>query len=445
MAGIETRVLLPQDLKPIKSLQEYIAQGGFTGLAIAKKMTSEQLIQFITQANLRGRGGAGFPTGIKWDTVYKEPANKKYVVCNFAEGEPGTYKDRYLIGKNPYLMFEGMLIAAHAVKAEYAVVGTKMKFKTIVPRITQALEEIEKAGLAEPGFLKIVLGPDEYLFGEEKALLEVIDGRDPMPRNFPPFLVGINWSPTENNPTVVNNAESMSHLPLILKNGIDWFKSRGSKDTPGTGIISLTGDVKKPGMYEISLGMTMRELLYDLGGGPVGRYPLKAVFSGVANRVMTPDQFDLACDFGTLRTNGVGLGSGGFMVYDESRWIVDLTWMFSHFLAQSSCGQCIPCNSGTRIITEHLLRIREGIGTELDIEDIIEETKRCTNQTRCFLPTQESVLVPSCINKFPKEFKPGFDFSKFDREIIIPKIEGFDDTTGQFTFEKAPKEFLQPK
>ncbi|MGE0268272.1 MAG: NADH-ubiquinone oxidoreductase-F iron-sulfur binding region domain-containing protein [Candidatus Omnitrophota bacterium] len=445
MSGLETRVLLPQDLKPVKSLKEYKAQGGFTGLEKARKMTSEELIDFVTEAGLRGRGGAGFPTGIKWDTVYMEESKKKYVVCNFAEGEPGTYKDRYLISKNPYLMFEGMLIAAHAVKAKQAIVGTKKKFSAAVQRITQAMEEIEKDGIVEPGFLKIVLGPDEYLFGEEKALLEVIDGREPMPRLFPPYMVGVGWTPTENNPTVVNNAESMSHLPLILKNGIDWFKSRGTKDTPGTMIISLSGDVKNPGMYEISLGIKVKELLYDLGGGPVGRNPFKAVFSGVANRVMTPDQFDLAIDFGTLRANGVGLGSGGFMVYDESRWMVDLTWMFSHFLAQSSCGQCIPCNMGTRVITQHLLKIHDGIGTREDLEAIIAETKRCTNQTRCFLPVQESVLVPSCMEKFAEEFEPGFDVSGFDREIIIPKIESFDDTTGQFTFEKTPKEFLQPK
>lgn len=443
--SLENRVLLPQDLKPINSMAEYKAQGGLEGLKKARSMSNEELIQFVTESGLRGRGGAGFPTGIKWDTVYMEEANHKYVVCNFAEGEPGTYKDRYLISKNPYLMFEGMLIAAHAVNAEQAIVGTKKKFTDSVSQIVRAMKEFEEEGVCEPGFLKIVLGPDEYLFGEEKALLEVIDGRDPMPRMFPPYMVGVGYTPTENNPTVVNNAESMSQLPLILRNGIEWFRSNGSDDTPGTMIMSLSGDVKKPGMYEISLGMTVKELLYDLGGGPRGDEPFKAVFSGVANRVMTPDQFELPLEFGTLRQNGVGLGSGGFMVYDTSRWIVDLAWMFSHFLAQSSCGQCIPCNMGTRVITEHLVKIRDGVATQEDLDAIIAECGRCTNQTRCFLPVQESVLVPSCIEKFPKEFELGYDASGFDREIIIPKIKGFDDSIGQFVFEDTPKEFLQPK
>ncbi|MBZ0167133.1 MAG: SLBB domain-containing protein, partial [Candidatus Omnitrophica bacterium] len=308
MAAKETRVLLPQDLKPINTLAEYRAQGGFEALEKARSMSSPELIELVTKAGLRGRGGAGFPTGIKWDTVNSEEGDK-YVVCNFAEGEPGTFKDRYLISKNPYLMFEGMLITAHVVKAKEAVVGTKKKFTKVVPRITKALQEMEAAGIVEPGFIRIVLGPDEYLFGEEKGLLEVIDGRDAMPRMFPPYMVGIHWTPTANNPTVVNNVESMSHLPLIVRNGPEWFRSHGDDDTPGTMIISLTGDVKKPGMYEISLGMTVRELLFELGGGPKGKHPLKAVFSGVSNRVMTPDQFDLPLNFGTLRANGVGLGS----------------------------------------------------------------------------------------------------------------------------------------
>lgn len=444
MAARETRVLLPEDLQPITSLDEYRAQGGFEGLEKARQMSSEELIEFVTKAGLRGRGGAGFPTGVKWDTVHNEPGNK-YVVCNFAEGEPGTFKDRYLVSKNPYLMFEGMLITAHAVQAKEAVVGTKEKFTSTVERITKVKEELEAAGIVEPGFLRIVLGPDEYLFGEEKGLCEVIDGRDPMPRLFPPYMVGIHWTPTENNPTVINNVESMSHLPHILKNGPEWFRSRGDEDTPGTMIISLTGDVKRPGMYEISLGMTVRDLIYGLGQGPKGDHDIKAVFSGVSNRVMTPDKFDLPLNFGELRANGVGLGSGGFMVYDDTRWIVDLAWMFSHFLAQSSCGQCIPCNMGTRVITEHLLKVRDGVSTQADLDAIITETGRCTNQTRCFLPVQASVLVPSCMEHFPDEFKPGCDTSGFDRNIIIPKIKDFDDETGQFIFEDAPKEFLQPK
>lgn len=442
MHSLEKRVLLPEDLKPINSLEEYKSQGGLVGLEKARSMSPEDVLAEVKASGLRGRGGAGFPTAIKWQTVLEDESPKKYVVCNMAEGEPGTYKDRYFLLKNPYVVFEGMLIAAHVIGAQEAIIGTKSKFKHLVARLENALRDLEEAQIVQKGYVRIVLGPDEYLFGEEKALLEVVDGRPPMPRLYPPYMVGVNISPTENNPAVVNNAETMSQLCHILSKGADWFKESGTEDTPGTSIMTLTGDVKKPGMYEISLGITVRELLYDLGDGPATDRPFKAVFSGVANRVMTSDQFDLKLDFGSLRAEGVGLGSGGFVVYDESRWMVDVAWMFSHFLAVSSCGQCVPCNMGTRIITDHLLKLRENTGTKEDVDAIVVETKRCTNQTRCFLPVQESNLVSSIIEKFPEEFELGaLQKGNYNRELVIPKVQSFDDETGEFTFEEDPKEF----
>jgi len=441
MHPLERRVLLPEDLKPITSLDDYKKQGGLKGLEKARTMSSEAIIEEVKNSGLRGRGGAGFPAAIKWQTVHENPEATKYVVCNFAEGEPGTYKDRYLVSKNPYLVFEGMLIVAQAVSAKETIIATKTKFKPTVERLKKAIAEIEEASLCKKGYIRLVLGPDEYLFGEEKALLEVIDGREAMPRLFPPYMVGVAITPTENNPAVVNNFETMSHVAQILANGADNFKQNGTEDTPGTGIISLSGDVKKPGMYEVSFGLTIREMLYELGGGPASEHAFKAIFSGVSNRVLTPDQFDLVMDFGTLRAAGVGFGSGGFMVYDESRSMVQVAWMFSHFLAKSSCGQCIPCNMGTRDITEHLARLNEGQGTQNDVDEILAISSRCTNQARCFLPVQESILVPSLIEKFEDEFKNTTGNGKYKRDIIIPKLESFDELQGQFAYEKNPKEF----
>ena len=442
MHRLEKRILIPEDLKPINSLEEYKARGGLKGLEKARGMERQALIDEVKRSGLRGRGGAGFPTAIKWQTVKDAPDPKKYIVCNFAEGEPGTYKDRYFCGKNPYIILEGMLIASHAIGATQAIIGTKLKFKHIVPRLQKAIEEFEQAGICLKGYLRLVLGPDEYLFGEEKALLEVIDGRAPMPRFFPPFLVGVGVNATETNPTVVNNAESLSRVAQILANGADWFKSMGTQDTPGLIVLTLTGDLKCPGMYEVEAGLTVREMLYDLAGGPKDK-PFKAVFSGVANRVMTPDQFDLKVDFGTLRSNGVGLGSAGFIVYDETRSMVDVAFMFSKFLAVSSCGQCIPCNMGTRVITEHIDNIRKGLGSAAkEIEDILAETGRCTNQTRCFLPTQEAVLIGSIIAKFRQEFlNYNTQKNSFNNDFVIPKVENFDDQKWEFTFEASPKEF----
>lgn len=438
MHPLEKRNILTEDLQSIRTLDEYKARGGMLGLEKAQSMTPENLIAFVKESGLRGRGGAGFPTAIKWDTVYHDPEPKKFLVCNGAEGEPGTYKDRYFILKNPYQLWEGMLIAAYAIDAHQAIIGTKAKFKPQLERLYSSLKEMENAGYVEPGFLRLVEGPDDYLFGEEKAMLEVIDGRGAMPRNFPPFMAGVGAGAGELNPTVVNNAESLSHLPRILAKGTGWFKSMGTQDTPGTVILTLSGDLKRPGMYEVATGITVRQALYDLAGGPLDGREFMAIYSGVANRVMTPDLFDLKIEFGSLRQAGVGLGSGGFIVYDNSKSIVRICHMLSKFLADSSCGQCIPCNMGSRVITEHLTKLCEGHGTMDDIEAIMAECGRCTNQTRCFLPQQESNLVSSTVNKFRKDFEYCAQGNAAPAcELVLPKIESFDEAAGKFIYEKS--------
>mgnify|MGYP003394231313 CR=1 FL=1 len=438
MHPLEKRVLLPEDLKPLDSLEEYKARGGLKGLEKARSLRPEEVIAEIKKSGLRGRGGAGFPAAIKWETVFKDPSPKKYVVCNAAEGEPGTYKDRYTFLFNQYQMIEGLLIIAYVISAQEAVIGTKKKFTPQVNRLQKAIEEFENAGIVPKGYIRLVLGPDDYLFGEEKALLEVVDGRGAMPRMYPPYMVGVGFfSAADANPTVVNNAETMAHVAHIMAKGAEWFRSMGTEDTPGTTTLTLSGDVKNPGMYEVETGITVRQMLYDLGGGPVGDKPFMAIYSGVANRVLTPDLFDTKIDFGSMRAKGVGLGSGGFIVYDESHCIVDITYMLSKFLATSSCGQCIPCNMGSRVITEHLDKIRNGQGSLDDMDAILSEAGRCTNQTRCFLPTQESVLVSSTMAKFRKEFEAHVQsgYSHPPKPLVLPKIESFDAQAGKFIYE----------
>lgn len=443
MHRLEKRNLLPQDLKPITTLEEYKAVGGLKGLEKARSMTQQQIIDEVKKSNLRGRGGAGFPAAIKWQTVKDAPDEKKYLVCNGSEGEPGTYKDRYTLSKNPYWLFEGMLIASRAIGARQAIVGIKKKYTKLLAKLYQVIAEYEKAGLAEPGYLKIVEGPDEYLFGEEKALLEVIDGRGAMPRLFPPFMVGVGCGPTETNPTVVNNIETLNHLPNILAKGADWFKSMGTQDTPGTVILTISGDVKHPGVYEVEPGLTVHEMLYDLAGGPVGDKPFRGVLSGFSTKIMTPEFFNLKMDFGTLRNAGFSLGSCGFVVYDESRCMVELAWIISKFLAVSSCGQCVPCNTGTRYITEYLENLEFEDGSQKDLDEILNIAARCTQHTRCFLPQQEQILIPSLIKTFPKEFAYHAGNScNYSNPLIVPKIKDYDEAKGQFVYEDQPKEFL---
>jgi len=442
MHPLECRRILPQDLKPLNSLSDYIAQGGWKAYQRALSMSPMDVIGEIKKANLRGRGGAGFPTAIKWAGVRNEPCPVKYVVCNFSEGEPGTYKDRYLILKNPYHLFEGMAIAIYAIGAKEAYIGIKEKYKPQVHRLFAARKEMEEAGMLPKGLIKIYLGPDEYLFGEEKGLLESIDGRYPMPRNIPPYIQGINFQPDSPNPTCVNNVESFCQAVYILKKGADDFKSVGSQDTPGTVMCTVCGDVQRPGIYEVPAGtVTLKQLLYDIAGGPSSRFPLKAAFSGVASGVVTPERFDTSLDFGSLKKVGGGLGSAGFIVYDQSACMVQAALKFSNFLAKSSCGQCVPCNQGTAQITEYLKKIEFGHGSQDDLEAIFEISGRCTNQTRCFLPTQESLLIPSIINAFVSEFKAHIEGNKDpqERDLVLPKLHEYHEDTHTFTYDDPAK------
>jgi NADH:ubiquinone oxidoreductase subunit F (NADH-binding) len=417
MHPLEVRRILPEDLKPILTLRDYLARGGGKGWAKAQAISPEEVIATIKKANLRGRGGAGFPTAVKWGSIRNEPCPTKYVACNFSEGEPGTYKDRYFILKNPYQLFEGIAIACYAIGAKEAYIGIKRKYKPQVKRLFAARKEMEEGGIIPKGMIKIHL-----------------------PRNIPPYIQGINFTPNSPNPTSVNNVESFCQATHIMARGPEWFREVGSEDTPGTVIFTVSGDVKRQGIFELPAGLSLKTLLYDVCGGPIGKYPIKAVFSGVASGVVTPERFETPLDFGSMRKIGGGLGSAGFIVYDQSACMVQTALKFSNFLAKSSCGQCVPCNSGTARITEHLKKIELGDGSEDDLEAIFDIAGRCTNQTRCFLPTQESVLIPSIIKAFPEEFKRHIQTrERNERDLVLPKIADFDEKSAIFIYDDPAK------
>jgi NADH-quinone oxidoreductase subunit F len=346
-------ILLLDD--PIRSLDDYIEGGGGRGLATALERAPEDVIEEVRRSGLRGRGGAGFPTGIKWRTVREDPCPTKYLVCNAAEGEPGTFKDRWLLRMNPYQVLEGLAIAAHAVGAKAAYLGIKAGFQREGERLEQAMREMGDRDLLGPIPIELVPGPDEYLFGEEKALLEVIEGNLPLPRIVPPWMEGLFREPGSPNPTAVNNAETLANVPHIIREGAGWFRSFGTEDSPGTMLFTLTGDVRHSGVYELPLGLTLRELVYGLGGGPPEGRELKAVFPGASSTVISPEQLDTPLGFDPMRAVGTALGSGGFVVYD-SACIVRATLSFSRFLYVESCAQCPACKHGTGAITGLLER-----------------------------------------------------------------------------------------
>jgi NADH:ubiquinone oxidoreductase subunit F (NADH-binding) len=427
--------LLPDD--PVPSFDAYVERGGGRGFEVALARPPEAVIEEVRRSGLRGRGGAGFPTGMKWRTVREDPCPTKFVVCNAAEGEPGTFKDRWLLRMNPYQVLEGLAIAAYAVGADRAFIGIKAGFGPEIGRLGEALDEMSTGDALGSVAVEIVDGPDEYLFGEEKALLEVIEGNDPLPRVIPPWMEGLFREPDSPNPTVVNNVETLANVPHILREGAEWFRSFGTEESPGTMVFTLCGDVRSPGIYELPMGLSLRDLVYGVGGGPPDGGTLKAVFPGASSTVISAEQLDTPLGFETMKAVGTGLGAGGFVVYDDSACIVRATLGFSRFLYIESCAQCPACKHGTGAITELLQRIDRGEGSEADVETILARAMTVTDAQRCALPTGETLLVQSVIQMFPSEFAEHFGRPcPRPRELPLPKIVDFDERAGDFIYDE---------
>ncbi|HEY7676382.1 MAG TPA: NADH-ubiquinone oxidoreductase-F iron-sulfur binding region domain-containing protein [Candidatus Methylomirabilis sp.] len=435
------RILLPDT--PIESLDAYVAGGGGRALARALATLREEVIAQIKASGLRGRGGAGFPAGVKWETVAQDPCPTKYLVCNGAEGEPGTFKDRMLLRRNPYQLLEGMAIASFAINAARAFLCIKKSFEKETAAVSRAVGEMTGRGFFGPAPVELVLGPEDYLFGEEKGLLEVIEGGDPMPREAdrPPYVEGLFVTdPTRRNPAVVNNVETLSNVPHIVLRGPEWFRSLGTADTPGTMVFTVSGDVQRPGVYELPMGTPLRDLISgDAGGLRPGR-ALKAVCSGVSCAVILPSMLDTPMDFGSLQGAGAGLGSGGFVVYDDTACMVRVAHKLSEFLYVESCGQCTSCKFGTNMATYHLHRLIHGGGTAGDVEYALEGAAMAPHANRCYLPVEHSLLIPSIVRSFRAEFEAHYGRGcQSCRAAVLPKILDFDEVRGDFVYARAKK------
>jgi NADH-quinone oxidoreductase subunit F len=413
--------LLPDH--PVPDLAAYQGAGGGRGLERALELAPGEVIDEVRRSGLRGRGGAGFPTGVKWASVVEAAGDGPlYLVCNGAEGEPGTYKDRPLLDRAPHQLLEGVLIALHATGAERGVVATKARFTAELERLRGALEEIRAAGWAGADRVDVVEGPDEYLFGEESALLEVVEGKLPLPRILPPYQAGLFAGTGAANPTVVNNVETLSHVARILADGGAAFRSTGTEESPGTMIFTVLGDVPRPGFWELPLGTSLRELVC----GRAGAEDVAAVISGVSNPIITPDLLDLPMDFDSFAEAGVGLGSGGFMVYGAERDIVQVTAVLARFLAVESCGQCIACKLGNGEMFARLDRLVRGDGTANDIEEIRKRTETVTDANRCYLPVGSALLIRSALDEFPEAFRARIGSPSTAPPVPVPKISGWD-------------------
>jgi NADH:ubiquinone oxidoreductase subunit F (NADH-binding) len=422
---------------PASSLDEYLAAGGSEGLTKALASSPEQVIAEVKRSGLRGRGGAGFPTGAKWEAVGGAGPGAHHLVCNAAEGEPGTFKDRWLMRRNPYQLIEGIAIAAFAVGAQEAHVALKRSFERELAAVNRAIADMTEAGLLGAFPIEVHDGPDEYLFGEEKALLEVIEGNLPMPRILPPYQEGLFASSGAPNPTAVNNVETLSNVPSILREGADWFRRHGTESSPGTMLFTVCGDVVAPGVYELPLGTPLRTLVEEIAGGPPDGRAIKAVFPGASAGILTADQLDVSMDFDSFKDVGSGLGSAGFVVYDSTACIVRALYDFSRFLWIESCAQCPACKHGTGDITAALERIERGEGSEEDLGVAMGRTNTVTDGQRCALPSGEVALVRSCLAFFEEEFRSHLGTRcPSPRELPFPKLLDYEEQEGRFIYDE---------
>ena len=404
-------------LKHIKNgpvdLETYLKEGGYQALSKAIiRLRPQEVIEEIKRSSLRGRGGAGFSTGRKWDRVANHEKDEHYLVCNAGEHEPGTFKDRYLLEFHPHQLLEGLLIASYAVGAKKTYLYMNDAFGKVIDHVRQAMSDAQKRGYLGNKILgtdfscdiEIFLGPDRYVAGEETAMLEIMQGRPAIPQHKPPFY------PTEfglyGKPTVVNNVETLSSIPHIIQNGADWFTRFGTKTCPGTMLFSLSGDVNRPGVYELPLGTPLRILVEECGKGIKNGHRLKAVFPGGPSfALLTEKDLDVAMDFDSLKSAGSGLGSAGVIVVDDSACMVRKVTEFCHFFEDESCGKCPPCKMGTQYLHQILERIEKGEGKPEDLKSLEQLSGFVKGRGDCTVVTGAAVLVESGLRHFRREFE----------------------------------------
>ncbi|MBN2213318.1 MAG: SLBB domain-containing protein [Bacteroidales bacterium] len=384
-----------------QSIEEYIDAGGYKSLSSAFASTPEKVVEEVMASGLRGRGGAGFPTGIKKQAAADRDTGKiSYVVCNADEGEPGTFKDRIIMETNPHLLIEGMIIAGYSISAKLGYIYIRGEYYDSVRRLQHAIHQAYARGylgndILGSGFsfdLEIKPGAGSYLCGEELTLLESLEGKRGYPRIKPPF-------PTEkgfwDKPTLVNNVETLANLPGIIGHGSSWFRSSGTEKTPGTKLFSVCGDVKKPGCYETDAGVILNDLINDLAGGTSNGKPWKAVLLGGAAGTFVPYSFSgLSLCYERLKEQGATLGSGAVIVIGNERKLIPLMQSILMFFRHESCGKCVPCRVGTTYIHERSLEI-PAAGNEARIsilEEIVNHARQMAKSSLC--PLGQSPILP---------------------------------------------------
>ena len=407
----EQVLLLEKRDSEYQDLAGYRSVGGYSALSSTlRDSTPEQLIDLVKEAKLRGRGGAGFPTGVKWSFVPKGSANAKWLLCNADEGEPGTFKDRIIMEQTPHLLLEGMILAAYAIGAAKAYIYIRAEYVTAIRRLEREIQACLEAGLLGKdilgsGFdLDIYLhrGAGAYICGEETALIESLEGNRGQPRFKPPFPA---VSGFYKGPTVVNNVETLACVPPLVQRGAEWFRSIGSEKCPGPKLYCLSGHVKRPGLYELPMGISLRELVEEHAGGTHSGKKIKAVIPGGLSAALLPEQaLDIAMDFDTLSAAGTMLGSAGVIVMDESTCMVQVAHRIIEFFHHESCGKCTPCREGLAWVEQMLGRIKDGEARSGDLESMERLYGNIEGNTFCLLGDGAVMALRGVVKNFRHEF-----------------------------------------
>ncbi|MFH1893372.1 MAG: NADH-quinone oxidoreductase subunit NuoF [Candidatus Zixiibacteriota bacterium] len=420
---MELKVLLKNvDNLDQHRIETYISGGGYMAWdKVLKGMKPEEVADVVKRSGLRGRGGAGFPAGVKWGFVPKDSPKPKYLVCNGDESEPGTCKDRVLLENDPHAVVEGMAIASYAIGAHHAFIYIRGEFVFPTSRMRKAVEEAYSKGMLGKNILgsgydleiTVHTGGGAYICGEETALLESLEGKRGLSRIRPPFpaLEGLYACPT-----VVNNVETLANVPLVINNGAEWYSAMGTEKSKGTRIFCLSGHVKNPGNYELELGTPLKHLIYDIGGGILDDKKLKAVIPGGSSTpVLKPDQIDVLLDFESLAQAGSMLGSGGVIVMHEDTCMVYAARKLAYFYMHESCGKCTPCRMGTQWMYQMLDRIEKGEGTETDIDLLLDVCDNIEGQTIC--PLGDAAAMP--VRAFAKTFRDEFEYHIKHKKCMV--------------------------
>jgi NADH-quinone oxidoreductase subunit F len=395
----------------LSDINEYVNLGGYKNLNKALAMKPEDVINEIKISGLRGRGGAGFPTGMKWSFAAADSKFPKYLICNADEGEPGTFKDRPILEKNPHLLIEGMIISAYAIGSDYGYIYLRGEYpyaKEVLQRaIAQALDKHYLGdnilGKNIKFELAVYSGAGAYICGEETALIESLEGKAGQPRAKPPFPVNVGaWS----MPTIVNNVETLSNVPYIIGIGGDAYSTIGSEECTGPKLFCVSGSVSNPGVFELPMGTNLRDIIFEHAGGVKDGKKLKAVFpGGISTPVLPADKIDCPMDYVSMPKYGSMLGSGAVIVMDDSVCMVRVAYRALKFYEHESCGKCTPCREGTDWLRKILERIEQGRGRDGDIDVLSQVVEIIEGRTFCPLGDSAALLVKSMIKHFRNEFE----------------------------------------